>query len=62
MKTTKNASLLEQGMDPVLVELSGSTESYQHDMTLFLQKAKTTIEKLRSTKAGKQKLKKAGFK
>ena len=63
MKTVQKTLSSEagSGIDPVLVELSGSTENYQQDMALFLQHAKTTIEKMRATKTGRQKLKKAGL-
>jgi len=48
--------------DKELIELSGSTENYLKDMPIFLENLENTIKKMRSTKSGKARLKKAGLK
>lgn len=58
MKKTKNTN----SIDDNLVEISGSTENYLHDMSVFLNNAKEAIQALRSTKSGRQKLRIAGLK
>ncbi len=62
MKPTEKKQPQEMGMDTELLEISGSAQNYSQDMQSFEKSLSETLKKMRSTKYGKEKLKKAGLK
>ncbi len=48
-------------VDKDLLEISGSTKQYKIDMDNFLKKFEREVKKLKTTPAGRKKLKRAGL-